>query len=419
MRPQPANKTFTDRESWLLAPLDQLLQYCRDNQWAGWDPFDGLNSPLLRLPLLQNRPFRLGFIQFCKRSPINLRPLLRVPKQKNPKGLALFISALCRLARLGLTDQAEIEGLISELLASRSPGVEFDCWGYNFDWQTRYHLVPRFSPNIICTTFAGNALLDAYEALGDRVLLDSAISASQFLLRSLQRSGNEDSFCFSYTPRVKDQIHNANLLGAAFLARLYSLTGTQALLRECQAATRFSVERIRSDGSWPYGEGPKQQWIDSFHTGYNLVALNTIRRCTGEPIIQPVLQKAFAFYMAHFFGVDGLVKYYHDRTFPVDSHAVAHAIMTLVDFSDQDSAALSLARKVCQWSLSNMRASQGWFYYQKRASFTVTIPYMRWCQAWMLLGMAVLADRICGSVGAPDRGSVSTHTPAESSLRPV
>src|SRR2546430_6676690 len=145
-----------------------LLAYCRERDWSGWDPYDGLNSPLFTTtPLLQNYFCRLAFIQFCKRSPINFRPLFRVPKQQNPKGLALFSTALLSFARQGLAEGEEARQLFLQLIEARSKGMEFSCWGYNFPWQTRSYLVPRFTPNIICTTFAANALLDGYEAFAE------------------------------------------------------------------------------------------------------------------------------------------------------------------------------------------------------------------------------------------------------------
>src|SRR5947207_905767 len=137
-----------------------LISYCRSNNWAGWDPFDGLNSPLFSLRILQSRWPRLVFIQGFKRSPINFRRLFAVPRESNPKGLALFSSALMKFAAVNLSDDSEARAMLCRLVASRSEGQKQACWGYNFDWQTRFYLVPKFTPNIICTTFAGNALVD-------------------------------------------------------------------------------------------------------------------------------------------------------------------------------------------------------------------------------------------------------------------
>lgn len=124
--------------------------------------------------------------------------------------------------------------------------------GINFSWQTRTYLVPRGTPNIICTTFAGNALLDAYDHFRDPAYLDCAISAGHFLLEGLSRSGESKASCFSYTPVDKSQIHNANLLGGAYLARLYTHNQSQEFLGQALASARFSAQLQREDGSWPY-----------------------------------------------------------------------------------------------------------------------------------------------------------------------
>ncbi|MCY1282976.1 hypothetical protein D9M70_318360 [compost metagenome] len=73
----------------------QLLDAIRAEQFAGYDPFDSLNSKLLQAtPLYRSEWVRLAWLQLGKRSPINFRPLLRVPKRRNPKGVGLFISGL-------------------------------------------------------------------------------------------------------------------------------------------------------------------------------------------------------------------------------------------------------------------------------------------------------------------------------------
>ncbi len=55
----------------------KLLAYCRANDWAGYDPYDALNSRLYQsLPILHFRLARLVLTQGLKRCPLNLRPLL-------------------------------------------------------------------------------------------------------------------------------------------------------------------------------------------------------------------------------------------------------------------------------------------------------------------------------------------------------
>ena len=62
------------------------------------------------------------------------------------------------------------------------------------------------------------------------------------------------------------------MLGAALLARTWQHTDNHDYLRAAEEAMRYSCSRQRADGSWWYAEPAKYQWIDNFHTGYNLEA---------------------------------------------------------------------------------------------------------------------------------------------------
>jgi len=384
---------------------DELLSYCRGHGWAGHDPYDPLNSRLLqRLGMLHWRLPRLVATQLLKRCPVNLRGLLQVPREQNPKGIAVFLSALVKLYGLDLVREDEVRALAGRLLQLRSTGQRHSCWGYNFDWQTRSYLVPRFTPNIICTTFAANALLDAYDQFGDCAWLEAAQSAGDFLLEGLDSTHDGDTLCFSYTPLARSRVHNASLLGAALLARLHTYRPNQSFRESALAATRYSLRRQRPDGSWPYGEGPKQQWIDSFHTGYNLMALDRISHCLGFAECEPAIRKGYRFYLDHFFAPGGIAKYFHNRTWPIDVHSIAQALITLSSLESYDPRSRTVAAEVCAWALQNMRSPEGWFYYQKWRFWTNRINYMRWSQAWMLLALATFAEA-GGSLSAVGKGS--------------
>jgi hypothetical protein len=372
----------------------KLLAYCRANHFAGYDPYDALNSRLFRaLPILNFKAARLLLTQAVKRSPINLRPWLLVPKSPNPKGLALFLASLIKLTRIGLVDEpGSIDGLAATLLSLRSPGRKEFCWGYNFDWQTRGALVPRGSPNIICTTFAANALLDAYEWRPEPLWLEAALSSAEFILDSLLwRRDGEASFC--YTPIAHDRVHNANLLGAAFLCRAGRVGGRERYFSPALEAARTSVRGQRENGSWAYGELPSQSWIDNFHTGFNLGALRKIGAYAETPEFEPSIQLGFRFYKDHFFRPDGAPKYYHDAAYPFDIHSVAQSVITLVEFEGAGREPGSMAEAVLRWGLANMwNARKGFFYFQKRPLYTVRVPFMRWSEAWMLLALSTFLE---------------------------
>ena len=374
----------------------KLIDYCKKNNWAGFDPFDGLNSRVFAaLPLVNTRIGRLLFIQAIKRSPVNLRYILGVPKEQNPKGLALFCSALLKLSNIKFTnDDKLVPELLNRLIQLRSPNKTYYCWGYHFDWQSRYLFLPKYEPNIICTSFVGNALIDAYEKYSVDEYLDMALSAGYFLLRGLNITRNENGICFSYTPFDHGQIHNANLLGAAFLSRIYSITNQKEFIDFAIQAVRFSTNKQNEDGSWYYGEQKSQKWIDNFHTGYNLVALRKFREYSKEEEFKDNIQKGFKFYKNNFITVNGLPKYFHNHLYPIDIHSLAQSIITLVEFEHMDPCSGDLVKQIFTWSIRHMQNGRGYFYYQKNRFYKNRIRYMRWSQAWMLYALAVLAGKI-------------------------
>jgi len=373
----------------------KLLHYCRANDWAGYDPYDALNSELFKaLPFLDMRFVRLALTQAMKRSPINLRPLLFVRKTQNPKGLALVLTALLKLRKLGLVqDDYLARGVISQIVALRSPDPAYWSWGYSFPWQTRTIIVPRGAPNLVCTIFVANALLDAFEALGDTRCLEMAVSAGQYLVNELYYTEGDSVASFSYPlPTSKAKVHNANFLAAALLSRLYHHTGDERLVGPALQAARYSAGKQKADGSWKYGELPKQGWIDNFHTGFNLFGLRSIDRYLGTLEFEPHVVRGFEFYRMHFFREDGAVRYFHNQTYPIDIHCVAQSLLTLADFQDLDPSNAGLVRLVYAWAMEHMWNERGFFYYRVIRTLTIRTPYMRWSQSWMLFALTALVE---------------------------
>jgi hypothetical protein len=393
----------------------ELLAYCQANDWAGHDPYDALNSRLLQaLPLLDARIPRLVLTQLLKRSPVNLRPLLRIPKTRNPKALGVFVAATVKLARLGLLENpALVDQLTAKLVELRAQNTPYWCWGYSFPWQTRTIIVPRAEPNLVCTTFIASALLDAYEWRGEEKYFAMALSAAEFILEKLYwTSGDEVGFCYPLSS-VRARIHNANFLAAALFGRIYALTGQERFLEPALRAARYSAGKQHPDGSWAYGELPTQQWVDNFHTGYNLCALRWLGQALETEEFEPCIKKGFEFYRDHFFRPDGAARYFHNRTYPVDSHCVAQSLITLIEFKDLDADNVQLAERVFAWAMDHLWDERGYFYYRVLQVGRIKTSYMRWVQAWMLLGLTTLLEhRQVGKgvqpVAHPDRPGLRT-----------
>jgi hypothetical protein len=371
----------------------KLLAYCQSNGWAGYDPYDALNSGLFTaLPILDSRIPRLVMTQALKRAPFNVRPLLRIPKTQNPKALGLFLESLLNLENAGIGSQQEsVRGLIQRIAELRSAGSAYWCWGYSFPWQTRTIVVPAGAPNLVCTAFVANALLDAYEHRGDTNCLEMAVSAGQYLLNELYWSGEGSVAGFAYPlPMRKAQVHNANFLAAALLCRVFKHTGDSKLRDAALRVARHSVAKQNGDGSWAYGEEAKAQWIDNFHTGYNLCALRSMGESLGTDEFEDSVRCGFQFYCRHFFREDGAARYFHNKTYPIDIHSTAQSMVTLVTLQDLDSGSLALAHRVLNWALDNMYDERGFFYYRVLRVLKIKTSYMRWSQAWMLYAMSRL-----------------------------
>lgn len=375
----------------------KLLDYSNTNDWAGYDPYDALNSRIFEfVPFLNFRIPRLVLTQLLKRCPVNFRPLLLIPKTHNPKALALFLMSLIKLSKLGLLDQEDlIAKLIDKLVAHRSQDSSYWCWGYSFPWQTRTIIVPRGAPNLVCTVFVANALLDAYEFNKEQRCFNMAASAAAYILDDLYWTEGNATASFSYPlPSSRTTVHNANFLAAALLCRVYKHSGEAKFVNAALKVARYSAARQHEDGSWDYGESPKQRWVDNFHTGYNLCALRFICQYVETSEFDPCIRRGFEFYRNHFFREDGAPRYFHDRTYPIDIHSVAQSIITLLTLRDLDEGnADKLAYSAFTWSMSHLWDKKGFFYYQELPLYRIKIPYMRWSEAWMLIALATLLEK--------------------------
>ncbi len=371
----------------------KLHAWCELQDYKGWDPYDGLNSRIFNtLPFLpKNRMVRLMWIQLFKKSPLNLRLLTGVEKDYNPKALGLFLSGFCQLHRKAPKDHyLERIRLFSEKLSElKSKEWSGSCWGYNFDWQARAFYQPRYTPTVVATTFIGCALLDAFEVTGNQAALKEARSACDFILKDLNRTHDTNGdFAFSYSPLDRSVVFNASLLGSRLLARVYSYTKEKELAEAAARSVRFCCNNQKDDGSWSYGMQSFHQWIDNFHTGYNLECLYDYAKFTGDHSFDKTLERGMEYYINTFFTAEGMPKYYNNSVYPVDIHSSAQLIVTLCKAGLYEKYQ-ALANNVISWTIENMQSPKGYFYFQINRYFSSRIPYMRWAQAWMFYAFSM------------------------------
>ena len=336
--------------------------------------------------------FKLLWIQFFKRAPFNLRGLFGIKKEYNSKALALFLSAYCNLYTICPSKKklSKINFFIDTILGNSSLGYSGSCWGYNFDWEARAFSQPINTPTIVASSFVANALLDAYLITNDIKLLEAARSTCQFILKDLNRTyDSKGNFSFSYSPIDKSVVFNASLLGAKILSRVYTYTKEILLIQEAKKVVDFCCDRQNFDGSWTYGILPYHQWIDNFHTGYNLECIADYMKFSDDFSYSIHLEKGFTFYIETFFLKNGIAKYYHNSIFPIDIHSAAQLLVTLEHLNLFD-AHVPLVKHVLNWTIDHMQSKRGYFYYQINKYFFSKISYMRWSQAWMFYSFSIL-----------------------------
>lgn len=374
------------REKFELS-FEDLKSFCESEDFKGWDPYDGLSSRLFQsLPLIKHsRFFRLAWIQTFKRLPFNLRKLVKVDKEHNPKGLALFLIGYCNLYKNNKSENylQKIKELSALILKKQSTGYESSCWGYNFDWQARAFYQPKYTPTVVATSFVTEALVEAYEITGDEKLLIVIKNVEKFVTEKLNKSYDEDgNFTLSYSPLDNTQVYNAGLLGAKTLCLIYKYTRDKKLVEFSKKIVAYVCGKQQKSGAWAYSELPYHQWVDSFHTGYNLECINAYQEITGDRDFESHIRIGFNYYLENFFTPEGVPKYYNNAVYPIDVHAPAQFIVTLCKM-ERFAENKNLADSVLNWSVDNLQDTAGYFYYQKKKYATSRIPYMRWGQAWM------------------------------------
>jgi hypothetical protein len=363
-----------------------LLSWFEEQDFCGHDPHDLLESPIVPGFIKSSSFARLAILQAGRRSPIDLHTLLRVPRRFNAKGGALILQGLLRATdKVNPAWRERTTDLKKRLVDAAVRTKHGVGWGYPFDWQSRTHFVPKNTPTIVTTSFVAEALLSLYELEPSDDLLLLLTQAADYIIKDVSRMNTPDGISFGYSEGDKQVVFNASLLGAAYLARLGAKLGEDEYLELARQAANFVVKQQASNGSWRYGLAESQQWSDSFHTGYVLLSLRQIAAALGSHEYDEAIARGYSHYRAVFFREDGLPRYFANVDHPIDTHAAAHAIITLNAFGDRPAAV-----HIAKWMCSNMQNADGSFMYQKHRRYTNRIAYIRWSNAWMFLALSTL-----------------------------
>ena len=382
------------------------------NGWAGYDPYDIKEHPLV-LKLLshqnQNSASRLAvgaLLIAIDRFPQASRKLLRIEKETNAKAMGLFASAYLNLCQQ-LKEESYLQKAyecLNWLEQNKSQGYTGDCWGYPFDWQSLI-LIPRSTPTAVVSSICGDAFWDFYKFTNESKHLDVCESICRFFTQDLNIDEvNNSRICFSYTPLERFHVHNANLFVAEFLIRIGKATGHEEFCEQGMKALNYTLDAQNEDGSFYYWAlSDKEVYnipdgtlknIDHYHTGFVLRSFYSIYKNTSEQRVFDALSKGYQFYKESLFEDKTIPKLKPNSTYPINIHSCAEAILCMSTLSDLFPDALEYAQNAFLWTRENMQDKDGHFYYLKTARRINKMPYIRWGQAWMLRALASLLSSL-------------------------
>ncbi len=368
-----------------------LHRYLKQNDYKGWEYDDLLASKPVNTLTFNSLWLKIAAVQVAKRSPINLRPLLRVPKLHSTKAFG-FITKGYLLHDLYTGDEkyrADALQSLEWLLKNACKGYSGYCWGNDFDFASRAGFFPKEIPTIVWTSHIQEAFEMAYQSTGDSRYLDVVHSVADFIVNDLDRIEDKSGFCFAYAPGINFPIHNSNLLGMAAVLRSYKYSRNAEYLEIAKRSCNWSVTRQNIDGSWYYGDKPMLHWIDNYHTGYNLDCLSTAYEIAGDGFLdEKVIESTYSYWIKNLFDQDMAPRFYNTSSYPRDIQATAQAIETFCKMSVKYPDALAKAVDVFNWASGNMLQKNGSFAYRiYKSGKRNNLEAIHWGQATMLSSM--------------------------------
>lgn len=366
--------------------LEETLAYARQRGYTGWDYADGMSSRILRALPFDNKWVNLAFQETIKRFPVNVRPLFLVEQRQSFKGSALF--AMANLAAADLLGdpryRSEARTLHEWLIDHQSAGYAGFCGGHQHALQDLLDKKDPGVPGIVSTAYAMLALLEG-EAIDDHYPA-VALTGADYVFDDLEYRETASGARIKYKPDDGEEafVLNANAIAARILLELHDRFDRPTFRDRAELILDYVVSHQSASGGWKYMDPPSYSHLsmDNHHNGFIVESLLRHRQITDSDRYATALNRSYDFYRRVLFAPSGAPNWDETQAYPRDIHGAAQGIIVFSLGGD-----LAFARRILQWTLDNLYAGEGRFYYQRRRWYTKRITLMRWCEGWMAYAM--------------------------------
>ena len=387
--------------------IESLYQWVKHQNYYGWDPYDALNSKLITKLCLGSPYLEILATQLNKYSIVNFRPLLRVEKGIDVKGMALFAQAYSKMYTL-TNDVKYKHDLLNCMLFLKEKSLVsvygHNCWAghyYNYRSANKSRLSPNI-PDVITTSNVIKAAVESYTVLKRDDLIEMAKDGYEFFINSLLEKSPDGHFYLKYTPLSNDKIViNASAEGLHAICKLMSLFNIRDMKETAYNLAEFLIKNQNTDGSWVYSKynnGKVRIQLD-FHQGFiidSLLEYLPFAASSQRDRVISSIQNGSKFYKEKQFLEDGRCHFRYPQKYPTDIHSQAQGIITFSKLTSLNNEFLGISTKIALWTILNMQDSAGHFYYQNYRFFKNKVPHMRWGQAWMMLALATYLTQAFG-----------------------
>jgi len=111
---------------------------------------------------------------------------------------------------------------------------------------------------------------------------------------------------------------------------------------------------------------------------------------TGDARAESALRRGLDLYLRRLIDADGAARATLGSRYPVDAHACASSISTFSRLVAVDERAFPAALRVTGWTLDHLQRGDGRFAFQLHRRYRNSVPYIRWSDGHMLLGLSHL-----------------------------